>query len=181
MDNLFKREAFKKYLCVTILILLAGLRFAYLQADFPLDLGANDMVYTDEGWWARNAIALVKEGHWYIDDGYNTINSLPVVPILQSFWFHWFGISLGAARALTVICSLLISALVYSIVRREVNPTLAWLAPLIILSSYSLFAYSRLAILEMPMILLLVISLSLVLTDGRWIVCKAVGASFFLR
>ncbi|MEL6552772.1 MAG: phospholipid carrier-dependent glycosyltransferase [Cyanobacteria bacterium J06621_11] len=143
-------------------MLLVWARFAYLEADFPIELGDPGMAYTDEGWWSRNAIAWVREGNWYIDDGYNPITFLPMLSIFQVMWFKLFGIGLASARSITVVCSLLVSALVYLIAREEIRPQLAWIAPFIVLSNYPTFAYSRLAILEMPMILLIVASLWLV-------------------
>ncbi|MEL7330969.1 MAG: glycosyltransferase family 39 protein [Cyanobacteria bacterium J06560_2] len=148
------------------LLLLVCLRFVHLQADFPLDLGDYGMAYTDEGWWSRNAVAWVRDGSWYIDDGYNTITNLPVVPAVQTLWFKLFGVSLASARAISVVCSLLVSGLVYLLAQRELPRTLAWIAPFVVLSDYPTFAYSRLALLEMPMIALLLLSLWLV-TGGR--------------
>lgn len=153
------RHGYAFYVVAIAFILLAGSRFLHLTADFPNGLTSYGATYTDEGWWARNAIALVREGNWYIDDGYNTILNLPTVPLLQTLWFKAFGVSQASARALTAICSLLVSALVYAIARRELKPSLAWIAPFIILSSYPVFAFSRIALLEMPMMVLVLLSL----------------------
>ncbi|MEO0769701.1 MAG: glycosyltransferase family 39 protein [Cyanobacteria bacterium J06649_4] len=152
------------YIAISALCLLICFRFAYLHSDFPTDLGATGMAYTDEGWWSRNAVSLVREGRWYIDDGYNTVSNLPVLPMMQAVWFKLFGVGLTSARALSVICSLLVSALVYGFARREFSPSLAVLAPLVVLSSYPVYAYSRMALLEMPMILLIMLSLWIVTT-----------------
>ena len=151
-----------------VLVLLAGLRLVNLSADFPVGISAPGLAYTDEGWWSRNALSLIRDGHWYIDDGYNTVFSLPVLPLLQAGWFKIFGVSLTAARSLTVLCLVVVSGLVYAIARREIKSGLAWLAPFIVLSSYPVFAYSRLALLEMPMLVTILISLWLVITaDDR--------------
>ncbi|MFK8183740.1 MAG: ArnT family glycosyltransferase [Phormidesmis sp.] len=150
------------FLAVAILGLLAVGRFFNLSADFPIGLTSYGATYTDEGWWSRNAVALVREGNWFIDDGYNTILNLPTVPLLQALWFKAFGVSQVAARALTATCSVMVSILVYAIARRELKPALAWLAPFIILSSYPVFAFSRIALLEMPMMVLILLSLWLV-------------------
>jgi len=156
------KPLWKPLICIVILLLFAGLRFVHLQADFPLGLGDKGMTYTDEGWWSRNAVAWVREGNWYIDDGYNTITALPVLPAVQVIWFKLFGVSLASARTITAICSILISGLVYLLARRELSTDLAWIAPLIVLTNYPTFAYSRLALLEMPMLLLILLSLWLV-------------------
>ncbi len=147
-----------------VLMGLAGLRLLFLSADFPSGLDTYGMTYTDEGWWSRNAIALVRDGQWYIDDGYNTVFNLPVLPMLQAAWFKLFGISLTAARSLSVLCTLIISALLYAIARCEIKSGLAWIAPFIVLSSYPIFVYSRLALLEMPMLMLILTSVWLALS-----------------
>ncbi|MEL6260497.1 MAG: glycosyltransferase family 39 protein [Cyanobacteria bacterium J06626_6] len=157
-----------------IAILLAGfglLRFVYLKADFPtgfpLALGVKGMLYTDEGWWSRNAVTWVREGHWYLDDGYNPMVNLPVLPLLQMVWFKLFGISLATARALTATATVAVSGLVYAFARREISPKWAWLAPFLVVSNYAIFAFSRLALLEMPMLLLMLISLWLASLGSR--------------
>lgn len=152
---------------------LAASRFFYLQADFPAGLGAQGVLYTDEGWWARNAVVWVRKGSWYIDDGYNPIINLPVVPLIQMLWFKAFGVSLGAARALSAVLSVGVSVLVFLLVRREVSDRLAWLAPVLVLSSFPTFAYSRLALLEMPMLFLILL--------GLWLIPCCVGISPSVR
>lgn len=153
------RDRLLTVIIVSVLGLLAVGRFFNLSADFPIGLTSYGATYTDEGWWSRNAVALVREGNWYIDDGYNTILNLPTVPIMQTIWFKLFGISQSSARALTAFCSVVVSALVYAIARRELKPALAWIAPFIVLSSYPIFAFSRIALLEMPMLVLILLSL----------------------
>ncbi|MEO1791301.1 MAG: glycosyltransferase family 39 protein [Cyanobacteria bacterium J06629_19] len=152
----------KPLACLALFGLLVYLRFVYLQADFPLGLGGTGMAYTDEGWWSRNAVAWVREGNWYVDDGYNTITNLPVLPIIQAVWFKLFGVGLVSARAITVVCSLIVSGFVYVFARRELAKHLAWIAPFIVLTNYPTFAYTRMALLEMPMLVFLMASLWLV-------------------
>lgn len=142
-----------------VMVLLVGARFLHLTADFPIGLASKGLAYTDEGWWSRNAVAWLREGSWYIDDGYNTILNLPTVPLMQVLWFKLFGISQVSARALTVTCSLVVSGFVYVLARRELRPSLAWISPFIVLSSYPIFAYSRAALLEMPMLVFVLLSL----------------------
>lgn len=145
---------------VVVLVLLACLRLVDLSADFPVGIiSSPGMAYTDEGWWSRNAIAFIRTGRWYIDDGYNTVFSLPVLPLLQVVWFKIFGVGLTAARSLNVLCLGVIAGLVYAIARREIKSGLAWIAPFIVISSYPMFVYSRIALLEMPMLALILVSL----------------------
>ncbi|KPQ36818.1 MAG: 4-amino-4-deoxy-L-arabinose transferase and related glycosyltransferases of PMT family [Phormidesmis priestleyi Ana] len=158
-------------LVITTLGLFAGLRLVHLSADFPVGISSYGMTYSDEGWWSRNAIALVREGQWYIDDGYNTIFNLPVLPLIQAAWFKIFGVSLVAARSITVLSVIATSALVYVIANADPRPNtpksgLTWLAPFIVLSSYPVFVYSRLALLELPMMGLILMSLWLAIASS---------------
>ncbi|MEM9153047.1 MAG: glycosyltransferase family 39 protein, partial [Cyanobacteria bacterium P01_F01_bin.3] len=152
---------------LAILSILTCIRFVFLQADFPHNLGGYGMAYTDEGWWSRNAVAWVRDGDWYIDDGYNTITNLPTLPVMQVIWFKLFGIGLFSARAVTVLCSVIVSGFVYLFARRELAVKFAWIAPLIILTNYPAFAYSRMALLEMPMLVFILASLWLVTRPQR--------------
>ena len=89
------------YLLVgTILIIFALIRFINLSADCPVGITSPGVIYTDEGWWTRNAVSFVRNGNWYLDDGYNPIVNLPTIPLLQSLWLKVFGVSLASARAL---------------------------------------------------------------------------------
>ena len=71
------------FVCLSIAF-MALWRFSNLLADPPLGLtNSIQYTYTDEGWWTRNAVAIVREGHWYLDDGYNPNNpiSLLIAPL----------------------------------------------------------------------------------------------------
>ena len=151
--------------CSILLLLafVAVLRFSNLLADPPVEfIGETNFLYTDEGWWSRSAVAIVREGQWYIDDGFNPITALPVVPLLQTLWFKIFGASLLAARGLTATCTLVLAGLVYLLVRRFLPSNLALLAPLTIACHFSIFVYSRLALLEFPTLLFVLISVLLI-------------------
>jgi 4-amino-4-deoxy-L-arabinose transferase-like glycosyltransferase len=161
------QQRYLTYLIIAVLGWLACGRFLHLAADFPIGVASAGVTYTDEGWWSRNAVAWLRTGDWYIDDGYNPIVNLPVVPLLQLFWFKIFGIGLVSARALAAVCFLAITIFLYAIARHKLSSSLALLTPLIALSSYPTFVFSRLALLEMPMILLVLISLWLATTYRR--------------
>lgn len=141
MNNSFKfaihRQNLFRFVIWLLLGLMAWLRFSNISADPPLGFtGSIRYTYTDEGWWARNAVAIVREGQWYIDDGYNPIFSLPVVPLLQTLWFKIFGVSLTAARSLNAVLTIILSGLVYLLTKRFIKSDLALLAPLVILTNF---------------------------------------------
>ena len=165
-----------------MLTFLVLLRFSNLLADLPLEFGDRiHFAYTDEGWWTRNAVAIVRQGHWYIDDGYNPIVYLPVVPLLQTLWFELFGANLLAARSFTAICSIILAWLIYQLVYRFFASDLALLAPLVILSHFSIFVHSRLALLEIPTLVFILVTLLLILSrQGEVSNFRAILATFVL-
>ena len=58
--------------------------------------------YTDEGWYGDAAIRHFQRGHWYVPGDFNPAAALPVWPLLEAGVFRFTGVSLTAARALTV-------------------------------------------------------------------------------
>src|SRR5271155_2727590 len=76
---------------------------AHLSADFPNHSPWMDWSkYTDEGWYGDGAIRHHQRGHWYVPGDFNPAAALPVWPLLEAVLFHFTGVRLSAARALTV-------------------------------------------------------------------------------
>jgi hypothetical protein len=162
---------------VRILLLLVsavflGLHSLHLSADFPNHSPWMDWSkYTDEGWYGDAAIRHFQRGHWYVPGDFNPAAALPVWPLLESAVFHFTGVSIAAARALTVATFALILLTSYLLVRHWANLSarqtpgtpLPSLAPAIavLLLSVSPFCYvfTRLAILEPLLILLTLLAL----------------------
>lgn len=136
-----------------LILALCVLRFCWLKADFPnfspwLDDQAK---YTDEGWWAGGAVMHQLLGHWNVPGDYNPAAALPVWPILLGLVFQFTGVSLVAARALSVFFSLASLGIVFLLMRRftgDKSAPAAMLAVLLLASNPFLFAFSRLAILD---------------------------------
>jgi len=136
-----------------------GLRFVQLEADFPYQINWSGDLYTDEGWYSNNAIAHALTGRWIIEGDFNPIISLPVFPLLQAGAFSLLGFGLTTARITEVVFSILVCLLSYRLVTRMADG-LSGLATVFLLSTnFTVFAFSRLAILELPMTALLVASL----------------------
>jgi len=136
-----------------LVAMVGALRFVHLGADFPNDSPwmIDQAKFTDEGWWAGAAVMHFLTGHWYVSGDYNPAVVLPVWPLLLGVIFHFTGVSVVAARALTAAISLASVVLVYALVRRyEVSgsgfPALA--AAALLAFSPIAFAFSRLAILD---------------------------------
>jgi hypothetical protein len=143
----------------------------HLSADFPNHSPWMDWAkYTDEGWYGDGAIRHFQRGHWYVPGDFNPAAALPVWPLLEAALFRFTGVSLTAARGLTVAIFGLILAASYLLLRRWQNlaaptgqrPTIT-LAPAIavLLLAVSPFCYvfTRMAILEPLLILLTLLAL----------------------
>jgi 4-amino-4-deoxy-L-arabinose transferase-like glycosyltransferase len=149
-----------------------ALHFVHLRADFPNHSPWIDWAkYTDEGWYGDAAIRHYQLGHWYVRGDFNPAVALPVWPALELVLFRFTGVSLAAARALTVVVFGLILVCCYRLIRRWPNiggdgaegarslaPALTVL--LLAVNPYC-FAFMRLAILE-PLLVLLALAAMLV-------------------
>jgi hypothetical protein len=143
-----------------------------LEADFPNHSPWMDWSkYTDEGWYGDAAIRHFQLGHWYVAGDFNPAIALPVWPLIESALFHFTGVSVIAARALTVAIFGLILITVYLLISR-----VPWLSPdrasnikdaslsaaiavLLLAASPFCFVFFRLAILEPILILFTLLAL----------------------
>ena len=131
--------------------LLCLLRFAWLRADFPdhSPWMLDQAKYTDEGWWASGAVRHFLIGHWEVAGDYNPAVVVPVWPALLTVIFHFTGVSIAAARAVSVAFSAATVALVYLLIRRYGGTeNAAALAAVLLAASPFAFAFSRLATLD---------------------------------
>lgn len=154
--------AARRSLTVGLLLLttaFALLRLVHLEADPPQGLTTSRVLYTDEGWYARNAVAWALTGHWHMEGDFNPAVNIPVWTILQKGMFHLFGTSLHTARLLAVAFFLALLVIFHLFAARYVPRWAALVGCLILATSYRLFAFSRLALLEVPMMTCLMLSL----------------------
>lgn len=155
---------------VWILSILAlfALHFPHLLADFPNHSPWLDPAkYTDEGWYGNAAVRHYVLGHWFLRGDFNPAIALPVWPILLGLLFHFTGVSLAADRALDLVVFGLNLLLACKVVRTQAEPWAALLAVTLLVSSPFLYAFSRLAILEPPLMCLLLLSWLLALRLPR--------------
>ncbi len=150
-----------------------SLHALHLRADFPNFSPWMDWAkYTDEGWYGDAAIRHFQLGHWYVPGDFNPAAALPVWPVLEAALFHFTGVTLGAARGLTVTIFGLILLVSYFLTRRwqalstaqahpeEAPPSLApAIAVLLLAVSPFCYAFTRLAILEPLLVLLTLLAL----------------------
>lgn len=136
----------------------------HLRADFPNHSPWMDWAkYTDEGWYGDAAIRHFQRGDWYVPGDFNPAAALPVWPLVEAAVFHFTGVDIVAARALTVAIFGLILLASYLLVRRWGQPGQPSLAPaasvlLLAVSPYC-YVFSRMAILEPMLILLTLLAL----------------------
>jgi hypothetical protein len=126
-------------------------RFLWLAADFPnySPWMIDQAKFTDEGWWANAAVMHALTGHWHIAGDYNPAAALPAWPLLLGALFHFTGVSIVAARALSATFSLATLGVIYFLVRRyAASAVAAQAAVLLMAASPFAFVFSRLAILD---------------------------------
>ena len=144
------------------------LHFPHLLADFPNHSPWMDYSkYTDEGWYGNAAIRYYLTGHWYFRGDFNPAVALPVWPLLLAAVFHFTGVSLAAARVLGLVFFGLNLLLAYFVVRTQAVRWVALLAVTVLATSPFLWAFSRLAILESPLVCILLFSWLLALRLPR--------------
>lgn len=138
---------------LSVALLLCLLRFAFLRADFPNHSPwiLDQAKFTDEGWWSSAAVRHFLIGHWEVEGDYNPAAAVPAWPVLLIMVFHFTGVSIVAARAVSVAFSIGTVGLVYLLVRRYGGPAAgkaAALAALLLAASPFAFAFSRLVTLD---------------------------------
>jgi hypothetical protein len=152
-------------LLLSAAVVFFALHFVHLAADFPNFSPWMDWSkYTDEGWYGDAAIRHFQLGHWYVPGDFNPAVALPVWPILEALLFHFTGVSLIAARALSVSVfgGILIASwflIARSAVPRRRISVAASAAVLLLAVSPFCFVFTRLAILEPPLVLVTLLAL----------------------
>jgi hypothetical protein len=147
----------------------ALVHFMHLSADFPnhtpwfMDWAK----YTDEGWYGNAAIRAHLFGNWYMTGDFNPAPAVPVWPFLEWLLFFFTGVSLVAARALTVGFFVINLVLSYLLLRVRGARWMALLALTLIVTSPFLYAFSRLAILEPMLTAFLLAALNLAIRLPR--------------
>src|ERR1700722_5181334 len=106
-----------------VLLLVAtvflALHALHLNADFPNHSPWMDWAkYTDEGWYGDAAIRHFQRGQWNVPGDFNPAAALPVWPLVEAALFRFTGVSLVAARALTVAIFGLILVASYVLLQR---------------------------------------------------------------
>ena len=148
-----------RWLYALWLIVIGGFAVLHalnLRADFPnhtpwiFDFAK----YTDEGWYGNAAVRAHLFGSWYIRGDFNPAPAVPVWPFLEWLLFFITGVSIQAARGLSVAFFFANLVLSYLLLRARGPRWTALLALTLVVTSPFLYCFSRLAILE-PMLIAL--------------------------
>ena len=159
--------------------------FVHLSADFPNHSPWMDWSkYTDEGWYGDGAIRQIQLGHWYLRGDFNPAAALPVWPLLEWCVFSFTGVSLIAARALSVSVFGATLLVAYPLMRRcsmagRAGVRVGSVAPaagvaLLAVSPFC-YAFTRLAILEPLLVLLGMLALLAAASRQRWLTMVSLG------
>ncbi len=139
------------------------MHYVHLTADFPNHSPWMDWAkYTDEGWYGDAAIRHYQRGHWYVYGDFNPAAALPVWPLVELAVFRFTGVTVTAARALTVSIFALTLAAAFLLLRRWL-PHASFVVPsaavLLLAVSPFCFVFTRMAILEPLLVLLMLLAL----------------------
>lgn len=143
------------------------LHFFHLTADFPNRSPWMDWAkYTDEGWYGDAAIRHYLTGHWYWSGDFNPAVALPVWPLIELVVFKFTGVTVTAARALTLCVFGLTLVLLYVLLQRAAKrlhpgttPLAGAICVLFLCLSPYMYAFQRMAILEPLLIALTALAL----------------------
>ena len=186
------RARLLQYGLLLLALLLLVAHFWNLTADFPNHSPWSDWAkYTDEGWYGDAAIRHYLRGTWRLPGDFNPAVALPVWPILEALVFRFTGVGIVAARALTVTVFGGVMACGWALlqVRAEMDGdkpmrrVFASAALVLLAASPFIYVFTRIAILEPLLILMMLLALLAAYrtrvsrTRGHWVwYSVAVGA-----
>src|SRR5215471_10663739 len=134
-----------------LMVVVNGLRFVHLDADFPPGITTSRALYTDEGLYSFNAIRVSAGRSWYVPGELNTSINLPVAPLLQAGAFRVSGRSLIVARSLVAVSAIVLIAVTFALTLRFSPRLSAMILAATLSCDFLLFSYSRLAIVDVVM------------------------------
>lgn len=152
---------------IVMIFAAIAFRFIHIEADFPQGITWSGVLYTDEGWYSNGATSYVLTGNWYIEGDFNPAINLPIFQLIQSVIFNITGVNLSSARITVIVFSIFIILGIYIVVRKFYDSKIALVAALLWSGNFMVYAYSRLAILEIPMTCLALLSLLLASSISR--------------
>ncbi len=159
-------NAIRALLLLTVLMVLvaACARLLHLEADFPVELTKSAAPLSDEGWHSNAAARYWQFGYWYLPGDVNRAITQPVFHLLQWITFSAMGVSLFSARLTAVLLFLGLVGVMTSTIRLQAGLIGALLTTLLLTTNFHLFAYSRIALVDLPMLFFVIASLGLLVS-----------------
>jgi 4-amino-4-deoxy-L-arabinose transferase-like glycosyltransferase len=170
-------------LLIVLSVVVYGLGFLHLRADFPNGSPWSDWSkMTDEGWYGGAAIHYFVRGSWYLPDSFNPAVAMPVWPAMLGAWFAMTGVSMLAARTLTMLLYGVSLVLLYRVVWRARPGRLAAVVVLLTVVNPFCYAFDRLAVLEPVTVFWMMLALWLAGETKRedWLRQVMLGVVIFL-
>ncbi len=132
-----------------LLALSVGLRFHHLEYDLPYGIVSESHTFvTDEGWYNKNALLLVRFGEWSNPGDLNHYTHTILYTVLMRGVLEVFGTSLWTVRAVSVVAFVISLMAFYGLSRTVLPRRLALLAALAVSATMSVVTFSRMAIIE---------------------------------
>lgn len=144
-------------LIASAMALAVWARVVSLDADPDFRLCWSSGLLTDEGFYTHNARNVALLGHARTNEFNNMVLS-PLVHAAQAVVFRVFGVGYPQARAVSVVCSLLTLIVLFAALRRAFGERVAWLGTLVLAWEHAYLMYNRMALLETPATLFLVLA-----------------------
>lgn len=129
-------------------------RFINLLADFPIGINWSGDLYTDEGWYSSGAVRFLISDKWIVFGDFNPVINLPIFQIVVFLGFKLIGLSILSARLVALVFFTILIVTTFLLIKSEWGGLPAFVSIAFICSDFSIFAYSRLAFLELPMLTL---------------------------
>ncbi len=155
---------YSSYYLPVLLFFAFLIRVIYLQSDTPLW-----HMYTDEGWKTLDARTFILTGDWYLTSNAAPyyLFLFPIFTILEVVSFLLFEIGYIQARIFPIFCGLLTIWLIHKIVQTHFKGYWGLLAGFFLSFNYFFVMFNRSALVETPVICLMVLSLYFFLTTGK--------------
>ncbi len=136
---------------------------------FGFNLGDLNLLKGDENYYFSSSRRMIMEGDWITPRYHHHVRfeKPPFYYWVVAAFFKLFGVSWVTARATSVVFGSLTVLLVYLLSLRLLKKEAAYLAPIILATSFLFFSYSRLAVIDMTFLFLVTLSLFLFIKGER--------------
>ena len=140
-----------KTILIAVISIFCLWRLFYIDADFPRIYTDGGFVETDEGWYCNGATAKILTGKW-LGEGFQSMPVMPVNHVAQYGMMSIFGVSIYTARYTAVFFFFVLLISIYFTNRKMFGNGPALVSVVPIACSSFIFAYSRIALIDIEML-----------------------------